>query len=176
MGQIIRANPSSTLTRPNNATAYVQNQLIASNTTAGSIVVPSIIIPRDDARSVSITRGRIFTNKVLATLQLHVDLWSAAPTFTNGDGGAYAVATGWANWIGHLTSAAADVYSASGDGTMLALTPGSTYAAAGSIPLISDHSPGGKIFWTLREIDATGFTPSALEIFTLTLELEQDLD
>jgi hypothetical protein len=34
--------PSSTLTRPANTTAYAQNELIASSTTAGSVVVPSI--------------------------------------------------------------------------------------------------------------------------------------
>src|SRR5690242_11771933 len=34
-------NPTSTLTRPANATAYAANQLIASSTTAGSVVVPS---------------------------------------------------------------------------------------------------------------------------------------
>jgi len=163
---------SSVLTRPNNTTAYAQNDLIASSATAGSIVVPSVTIPRDEAEIVEIVGGRLITNLTtgFTTFQGHIDLWSAAPTFTNGDNGAYAVATGAASWLGHMSSDVSDAYSAGADGAFLHLVNGASstddYARD---PIIWARKPGDVLYWTLREIDSTGFTPIANQTFTIHL-------
>lgn len=167
----------SVLTRPANTTAYAQNDLIASNTAAGSIVVPSFTIPRDaDANMLCIKNGVLYTDLTtgFTTFQGHIDLWTAPPTFTNGDNGAYAVATGWANWVGHMTTDVSSAYAASGDGAALAALPG----AASTDDYMREHifvprTPGDKLYWSLREIDSTGFTPISGQTFTLALAIEQ---
>ena len=164
--------PTSTLTRPNNTTAYAQNDLIADNTTAGSIVVPSLSVdPRH--QEIELIGGTLYTNLTtgFTTFQGHIDLWDAAPTFSNGDNGAYAVATGAANWLGHLTTEVSSAYNAFGDGAKLAATPGASFTATGSMPIPLRRVSGGLIYWSLREIDATGFTPIANQTFTLALAL-----
>ena len=173
----VRGVVSSVLTRPADTNAYAQNDLIASSTTAGSIIVPSFTIPRDqDTKIVQVRRGILYTNLTtgFTTIQGHVDLWSKAPTFTNGDNGAYAVATGWANWVGHMTTEVSSAYSASGDGAALSTVCGN----ANTDDYLREHflvqrSPGDKLYWTLREIDSTGFTPISGQTFTLALELDQ---
>src|SRR5437660_138343 len=84
-------NPASTLTRPANTTAYAANQLIASSTTAASIVVPSFATV---AGAGILPRLRLRTNAPSGWggINLSINLWSAAPTYTNGDSGAYAPA------------------------------------------------------------------------------------
>jgi len=99
----VATNPTSTLTRPANTTAYAANQLIASNVTAGSIVVPSFAIA-NAAGGAIIPRVRITTNATTGWgTTLTLTLWSAAPTYTNGDGGTYAVATGGANRLAQFS-------------------------------------------------------------------------
>jgi hypothetical protein len=166
----------STLIRPANTSAYAQNDLIASNVTAGSIVVPSFTIPRDDASIIEIIRGTLYTNLTtgFTTFQGHIDLWDAAPTFTNGDNGAYAVATGAAHWIGHLTTQVSSAYQAGADGAALSAVVGE----ANTDDYTREHqyfarSIGGKIYWSMREIDSTGFTPISGQTFTLALAIKQ---
>lgn len=94
---------SSTITSPldgpwaraGNTTAYTGNvaapQLVANSVTAGSVVERSFSIGTSGGYatipsirvSTNITTGWNFVNLVLT-------LWSTAPTFTNGDGGAWA--------------------------------------------------------------------------------------
>jgi hypothetical protein len=163
---------SSVLTRPNDTTAYTANDLIASSVTAGSVVVPSFpALPNLSAEGLRIEHGIIRTSLVtgFTTSQLSIDLWSAAPTFTNGDNGAYAVATGAANWLGRLTSAVSDAFSGGvADGGALDVHPGTAYVA-GVYPdmIFIPINRNASIFWSLR--DVVGFTPAALQTFTLEL-------
>jgi hypothetical protein len=155
----------STLTRPNDANAYAQNDLIASSTTAGSIVVPSLALPNSFFAWCMIRRLRLYTTKAsgMSTFQALIEMWAdIAPTFTNGDNGAYAVATGAANYIGAMTMA---VMTQVGDGGYAEGIPnkGSEIGFAGSYPK--------NIYWSMKEADATGFTPAALQPFTLVAEL-----
>lgn len=149
----------STLTRPANTTAYAQNDLIASSTTAGSIVVPSITVPRN---GMFLRRVRLHTNKTsgMGTFQGLIEFWTAAPTFSNGDNGAYAVATGAASWLAVITTA---TMTQVGDGAY----------AAGSAPTTGDEIllRSGALYWSLKEADATGFTPASGQTFTLHAEL-----
>ena len=89
---------TSTLTRPADTLVYAVGDLIASSTTAGSVVVPSFTVTPGSA----ISALRLVTNKTSGWggVTLSANAWIAAPAFTNGDNGAYAVATGYANYLG----------------------------------------------------------------------------
>lgn len=169
------ASMSSVLTRPDNTTAYSQNDLIASSTTAANVVVPYFSFTDDDAEMVEVQNARLFSNITsgFTTFQGHIDLWTSAPTFTNGDNGAYAVATGAAGWVGHLTTSVSDAYSVAGDGAFIGAIQGTdatnNYATE---KYIFARKPGDWLYWSLREIDSTGFTPIALQTFTLVLSVK----
>jgi hypothetical protein len=151
-------NPTSTLTRPANTTAYAANQLIASSTTAASIVVPSLatltgagILPR--------LRLRTNAGNGWGGVNLSINLWSAAPTYTNGDGGAYAPATGSAAWLANFLVSSLQQF---GDGAIG--SGGLTSANEMAIRLAS-----GTLFWDLQILSAA--TPGSGQTFTLTAEL-----
>jgi len=94
--------PTSSLTRPGNTTAYVSGELIGSNVTNTSLVVPSFTVP---ANAPVISALRLWTNATTgwAAATIVVTLWSTAPTYANGDGGAYVVATGAAGFLGQFS-------------------------------------------------------------------------
>lgn len=156
-------NPTSTLTLTATTTAYSANQLIASSATAGSVVVPSFNIANSGGGA-SIPRVRLTTNDATATawggVQVEVDLWSAAPTFTNGDRGAFSPATGTASHLGTYICTMSAEY---GDGAYAecAISPGGALIKLAS---------GASIFWTLQALSASGVT-GASKVFTLTAEV-----
>jgi hypothetical protein len=160
------ANPTSVLTRPANTTAYQQDQLVASSTTAGSVVVPSFQATPAAGGGGALRRARLETNATsgMGSVAFQIDLWSAAPTFTNGDGGNYVVATGSASWLGSMTFSG---LTQAGDGAYGVAVPDT-----GSD--ISFSLTGQNIFWTLNCINAAGFTPISGQTFTLTPEIFQD--
>ena len=96
--------PTSTLTRPSNTTGYTGTvatpQLVASNVTAGSVVVPTFAIANSGGHAV-IPLITLTTNATTGWngVGLIITIWNAAPTYTNGDGGTYAVATGSAKKV-----------------------------------------------------------------------------
>jgi hypothetical protein len=154
-------NPTSTLTRPANTTAYAANQLIASSTTAASVVVPSFAIAISAGGAIN-ARLRLRTNAMSGWggVNLSINLWSAAPTYTNGDGGAYAPATGSAAWLANFLIPSLQQV---GDG---AIGSGSlTSANEMAIKLGS----GTLIFWDLQILSAA--TPVSGQTFTLTAEV-----
>jgi len=155
-------NPGSLLTRPNNATAYAQNALVASNTAAGSVVVPFIALSSATANGV-IPRVRLTTNKTTGWdgVALRVRLWAVAPTYTNGDGGAYAVATGAANLLGQY------------DLTLTQLGDGATGIG---VPAIGTAvwvklSTGTSVFWDVQYTGSAALTPAANQTFNLVAEI-----
>lgn len=160
------SNPTSTLTRPANTTAYSQNDVISSNTTAGSVVVPSVTAARVAAGSFMVRRVRLTTNVTTgwSAASLAVRLWTAAPTYTNGDNGAYAVATGAAGYLGSFTvSLEQFADGASGQGSP---------AIGGDLGI---KLPAGQlVYWDLQLVSTAGVTPISGQTFTLTLELYQD--
>jgi hypothetical protein len=154
-------NPTSTLTRPSNTTAYASGQLIASSTTAGSVVVPSFSIA-SAAGGAILPRIRIRASLSPSSWQgvnLSVNLWSAAPTYTNGDAQPYAVATGSATWLANYLVTLTQF----GDG------------AVGAGPLTGANemalklASGTAVFWDLQVLNSA--TPAAGQTFTLIPEL-----
>lgn len=157
-------NPTSTLTLPSTTTAYSAGQLAANSATAASVVVPSFSIA-NSAGGALIPRLRLSTNDTTSTgwggVSVQVDLWLAAPTFTNGDRGAWSPATGTANHLASFTGTMSSVY---GDGAYCELSP-----SVGQIA-VPKLASGVTIYWTLQAVSATGVT-GASKTFTLTAEL-----
>lgn len=160
----ITTNPTSVLTRPANTTAYAVSDLVASNVTAGSIVVPSFTATPTAGGSGHLNKARLITNKTsgMGGISFLIDFWQAAPTFTNGDNGAYAVATGAANWLGQI---------------VVSLTQAADGAYGSGAPLVGtaldfDLASGALIYWTLQATAV--FTPASGQTFTLISEIIQD--
>lgn len=152
-------NPTSTLTRPANTTAYATTQLIGSSTTAGSVVVPSFAIA-NAAGSAVIPRLRLSTNATTGWgTTLTVNLWSAAPTYTNGDGGTYAVATNGAKHLAQYSCTLTQY----GDAAS-----GECSVSVGNFAMVTLAS-GTSIFWDLQTTGSA--TPISGQTFTLIPEL-----
>jgi hypothetical protein len=159
------SNPISTLTRPNDTAPYAQYDLIASSTTAGSIEAPAFEIANDDGGAI-VRRVRLVTNATTGWggALLRVRLFTLPPTYTNGDNGAYALATGSANYIGRFDVTLEQV----GDGAMGIAAPGE-----GNGVYISLTGTGGVgIYWDIQYLSAGALTPVAQQTFTLTPELQ----
>jgi hypothetical protein len=155
-------NPTSTTTRPANTTNYAQNNLVANNTVAASVVVGSVAIA-NTAGGVLIPRVRLATNKTSGwdAVVLRVRLWSAAPTYSNGDGGAYAVATGAAGLLGMYDCTLAQFADgASGFGV----------PSSGTVSAIKLAS-GTSIFYDLQYTGSAALTPASGQTFTITPEM-----
>jgi hypothetical protein len=153
-------NPSSTLTLTSTTTAYTAGQLVANNATAGSITTPSFTILNQGA---AIGRLRLISNDTTSTAwvnaQLQVDLWTATPTWTNGDRGTWLPATGSASHLAIFTCVAfpGTVW---GDGLATECAP-----ATGSYA-IPKLATGSTIFWSLKVLVGGGTTGASK---TLTL-------
>lgn len=154
-------NATSTLTLPATTTAYTAGQAIASSATAGSVVVPSFTIPN--------TAGGFYLPAMLLTTTdpawsgavVQIDTWRVAPTLTNGDRGAYLIATGSASYLGSYACA----LTSAGDGSYSACAP-----TVGTTPAVRLAS-GTSVFWTIQTTTGTTSVTAASGVFTLTAEL-----
>ncbi len=80
---------TATFVRPNDSTQYAAGDLVANNTTAGSVVPMSFVSPKGGpsiVRSVSLYHS----DQDATASTFRVWLLSASPTVTNGDNGALA--------------------------------------------------------------------------------------
>lgn len=155
-------NPSSGFTRPANATAYTAGDLVANNTTAGSVVPLQFSVARMAAGSALLRRVRIrksTTSTANASFRLH--LFSTPPAVTNGDNGAFAPTTS-ADWIGAMdaTSMVNLGNGAAGNGVPTGVTDLFTVLASGQI-----------VYGLIEALAA--YTPGSGEVFTVTLDVEQ---
>ena len=155
-------NPTSTLTMTSATTAYTAGQLIATSATAGSVVVPSFAIA-NSAGAAMIPSVELQVNDATSTSwggqTVQVDIWSAAPTFANGDRAAWLTATGSASHLGAFTCIMSAVQ---GDGEYAECAP-TVGNFVGPIKLAS----GTSIFWTLNATTGSGVT-GANKVWTLT--------
>ena len=153
---------SSTLTAAGGS-AYtgtvVAPQLVASSATAASVVVPSFNLPEASGAVIpQITLSTDATSGWGGTVLL-VTLWTAAPTYTNGDGGTYAVATGSAGQRQQFTV----VLQQMADGAV-----GQGAALVGSSPFIVPAA-GTSIYWDIQIENSA--TPIVGQTFTLTPQI-----
>lgn len=158
----IITNPTSVLTRPSNILTYAQNNLVANNATAGSVTVPSVSAARVSAGSFMVRRIRLTTNVTTGwdVSTFTIRFWSTAPTYSNGDRGAYAVLTGAAGFLGAFVV------------TLAQFTDG---AAGIGVPSIGTEmgvalASGLLVYWDLQYTGVAVLTPISSQTFTLTLE------
>lgn len=154
--------PSYTITRPANTTQYGANELVANSETAGSVTPMRFNVSELQNRKGSVKRVRLFKNDTTTTAaSFTVHLFNASPTVTNGDNGAFAVATG-ATYIGTV---AIDLSSGA-----LAATDGLWKAGALSPEIAFDATATGAIYGLL-EVEGA-YVPASGEQFTVTLDIE----
>jgi hypothetical protein len=137
--------------------------LLASSATAGSITVPSITLTTAPYR-IQIPIVKFRTNvttgwgaPATGVGAFYVTFWSAAPTYTYGNYGAYTVATGAANRLGLFVCTIAQY----GDG-----------ASGECSPLVGtsmEITTNAALFWDVENVGAF-LTPISGQTFTITLE------
>lgn len=160
--------PSSTLQLTSATTAYSSGQLIGSSATAGSVVVPSFsLLPAAPFNTTGfILRLRLSINDSTSTawgaVGIQIDLWSNAPTFSNGDRATWSVATGAAS---HLGAYSCTMSAEGGDGVYGECAP-----TVGQAPAYALGA--STIYWTAQTTSASGVT-GASKVMTLKAEVLQ---
>lgn len=153
-------NLSAYFTRPANTTAYAANALVANALAAGSVVPMAFkLVNSFPVGQYRLTRARLFkSGTVVTNASFRLHLYQAAPTPTNGDGGAW-LTTNAADWLGNV-----DISS------MLAFSDGA--AGTGSCPAGSEQyirmASGTTVYGLLQALGA--YTPASAEQFTVTIE------
>jgi len=159
-------NPTSTLTLTSATTQYSAGQLIANNATAASVTVPSFNIPNTPSGAI-IPRVRLFSDDTLSTAwagqTIQIDLWNAAPTFVNGDRGAWQVATG-SN--GHLATFTCIMSAIQSDGSFASCSIG-----VGNFAAIINAALATPVYWSAKAVTGTSGVTTASKHLTLTVEI-----
>jgi hypothetical protein len=155
-------NPTSSLTLTAGTMPYAAGQLIANASTPLSITNPSFLLPPGGA---AIAGLRLSTNDETLTAwggqTIQVDLWSAPPTWANGDRGAWSPATGTA---AHLASFTCNMSPEYGDGAYAECAPNVGSFGPSKLP------GSTQIYWSLQAITGSGATGAA-RTFMLTAVL-----
>lgn len=153
---------SARFTRPADTTAYASGDLVANNTTAGSVVPLNL---KDASRGPShagrIRRVRIRKSGTSTTnAAFRVHLYAVASiTCANGDNGAFST-NGAANYLGQVDVTVGQAFT---DG-----------AGGDAIADISFRTPSDSSNLSAL-IEARGaYTPASAEVFTVAIEVEQD--
>lgn len=150
-----------TLTRPADTTVYAANDLLANSTTAGSVTplqFSNQSTPYRIQRFVMRSSNDVVTNKAYSLY-----LFSAAPTVTNGDNGAFALATGFSSLVAVFGSGAAVNTGAGSVNYFYPLDAAGTFAN-GWIP---QFLPG--TLFGLIKVNAA-YTPTSGETFNIAGE------
>lgn len=149
---VVHAAPSS-FVLPATTTAYTAGQLMANSATGASVVVPSFNINALAGPDTVLHRGELWIGDTTANSwngqKITIDLWSAAPTFTNGDRSTFSPTTGTASHLAAFTCIMSSIY---GDGVW-----GECTINNGSALIISGTGPT-QIFWTATALTGSGTT------------------
>lgn len=156
---------SATFARPANTTAYTSGDLVADNTTAGSVTPLRFTLGPLYGQG-TIARARFYkstTTATAATFTLH--LFRSEQTLTNGDNGAFAVAS----VADHVGSVAMDASSGG-----LAGTAGlaKQFAITGGITVDLAHEVGGgnRLLYGYLVVGGA-YAPGSAETFRVDLEI-----
>lgn len=151
------AIPSASFTRPADTTAYASGDLVANSVTAGSVTPMSFTMSRVTGVGGMLRRVRVRksgTSVANATFRVHI--YTASPTMTNGDNGAWS-SNQVANYVGSVDVTLDKVFT---DGS-------SGYGA----PLIGNEiNFTADTCYIVLEARAA-YTPGSAEVFTVDLEL-----
>lgn len=150
---------SASFTRPNDTTAYANGDLVANNTTAGSVTPMAFRLP--DSTGFKLWRAGITFNSAVptnATFRLH--LYRSSPTVTNGDNGAWLSTE--SGYLGFVTL----------DASALTFSDSTTgYSTQLTAPMIIYPNQSTGVVYGLLAATAA-YTPTANEVFTVTLQGE----
>lgn len=150
---------TATITRPSDTNAYSSGDLIANNTTAGSVTPMTFVIPY--GQGVKIYRASVKINSATPTnAKFRLHLYKDSPTVTNGDNGA---------WLSTLSG-----YLGAIDIDASTLTFSDSTAAFGNYisstvfsPMLFSTDSDFKIYGLLTA--TASYTPTSAEVFTVTL-------
>ncbi len=162
---------SDSFTRPADTTSYTSGDLVANNTSAGSVVAMEFDVARVAAGAFMIRRARLSktTNTVTAaTFRLH--LYGADPSISsgisNGDNAAWLTKEG--SYIGSI-----DLDASGANGRVFA-DPGAFVVAAVALGTEIGHKlAASTIVYGLLEARGS-YAPGNAEVFTVTLEAVQN--
>lgn len=151
---------SANFTRPADTNAYALGDLVANDTTAASVTPMSFAVARATGLGAMMRRARVRkTGTATASALFRLHLYTATPTVTNGDNGAWLSDNG-ANYLGAFDITVDKAFS---DG-----------AAGNGAPLIgSEINTVADTVYGLLEARAA-YTPGSAEVFTITLEVLQN--
>jgi hypothetical protein len=159
--QIVSVN----FTRPADTTAYASGDLVANSTTAGSVVPMTFAVTRASGGTGAIVRARLKkTTTGVTNAAFRVHLHKNAPTYSNGDNGAWL--TTESLYLGSFDITMDRVFSDGAKGIGIPVT-------GNGQPILFDAATGSQNIYA--EIEARGaYTPGNAEVFTLTLEVVQN--
>lgn len=154
---------SASFTRPADTTAYAFGDLVANNTTAGSVTpltIPAITFANDAKGRV--TGGKLYKSGTTPTNAIfRIHLFSASPTVNNGDNGAFSCADK-DTYLGSLDASTSLVFT---DGCFGYFIPN-----FGDYVAITPATGTDDIFALIEARDA--YTPASAEVFTVVLHGE----
>lgn len=160
-------NISQVITRPADTTAYASGDLVANNVTAGSVTPFQIAAARAAGYKGIIQRVLLFKSQnqlALADFRAHF-FKDLPPTVTNGDNGAFAVATNQDKWIGSVDLPFTTT-------PPIVLVAGGNRLIAGlSIEIPFDTSLSPNLFALLEARSA--YVPASGETFQIGLDIDQ---
>lgn len=153
----------ATFTRPADTIAYASGDLVANNTTAGSVVPLTFTgSTRYNAGTGMVRRARLHTSSTsITSASFRVHLYDRIPTIANGDNAAWSTTV-----TGYLGSFEVVLDKAFSDG-----------AKGIGVPSIGSEinftaAAGDTSVYALIEARAA-YTPTSAEVFTLALEIHQ---
>lgn len=161
------AEPSANFTRPPDTNPYALGDLVANNTTAGSVAPLSWTAARVATGSFSIRRARLkkSTNTTTnASFRLH--LYSTSPTSAAGDNAAYS--TTHSGYLG-----AVDLDASGANGRVFSDPAASVIGVPNVGAEINVKLASGQTIYGLLEARAA-YAPGSAEVFTVNLEIMQN--
>lgn len=158
----IKTRASATFTRPADTTAYANGDLVANSTTAGSVVPMSFTALQSVNRGGRIKAAKVaFSDTVLTNASFRLHLYNASPVPANGDNGAWSTSL-VANYLGYIDCTVAQAFTDGAAGRAVAV------AATGDGINFTSATVYGLLAAT------AAYTPTSAEVFTVTLEIEQN--
>lgn len=161
-GSVTKSVAASQMARPADTTAYAVGDLVANSTTAGSVAALAFAVNRSGTTGLGgmIRRAKLKTsNTSLTSASFRLHLYSAAPTVTNGDNGAW-LSAGAANYLGSVDFTLARAFSDGATGI-------STVLEGQEINFTTDN-----VYGLLEARDT--YTPASAQTFDVSLEVLQN--
>ncbi len=154
--------PSDSFTRPANTTAYAASDLVANNTTAGSVVPLQFKVARTLSGTGFIRGAKIKKSNTSTTnARFSLLLFRTSPVSAAGDNAAFACPE--SNYLGRFDITVDEAFS---DGAV-------GFAIPRTRPEIAFDLDETEVIYGLLRATAA-YTPASGETFTVTLDVHQD--